>query len=664
MASIRKSFNLRNGVQVDDDNFIVNSNGLVGIGTLVPTEILDVYGGNIKTNQSVVANQLDAQNISISGISTLNELNIDTTINVGITTISSGIITAITGIVTYYGDGGRLLNLPTSQWLDVDVGLGFTSIYAQGFVGVGTNDPRYLFQVSGNNDLENFESGVGIDYNGNIISTGIITSTKFVGIGSLLTELDASNISYGTLSNSILSDNVFVSGIITAGNYFSGNLIGNLVGIADTANDISSSSSIGISNLNVSGISTVDNFLNVSGYIGLGTDTTNADLHIRRSGISSLRLTSDGSYPSIINIGREFGGNQSSAEIRFGNTDNSYSYSTEESLDIINYDTGNLNYYNNIYGGSGSFNWFEGTSLKMTLSSSGYLGLGTAIPSRTLDIVGTSTVSSHSYVGGDFSVVGNANIIGDLNVGSINSSGSILATSGIGIATNSPTYTLQVGTNPLQLNGGVGMSDDGYLAINKDILLVNNIFSTGILTCTGLYVDGNIDITGDFSITSIDASVTSITNISADNINSGTIVNEILPQNISIGGSLTAAEYYGDGFSITNINADNIQGNISNSILPNPITSDIDCSNITCDTISIQNQLSIGEANISELVSSSALIDRFKIGYGNDFGPTSGYLNPVGISTLYLYFNRNTSQLELVVEDSSVGIVSTKLNLS
>ena len=44
MPNYKKSFNFRNGVQVDDDNFIVNPNGLVGIGTSVPTEFLDVRG--------------------------------------------------------------------------------------------------------------------------------------------------------------------------------------------------------------------------------------------------------------------------------------------------------------------------------------------------------------------------------------------------------------------------------------------------------------------------------------------------------------------------------------------------------------------------------------------------------------------------------------------
>ena len=44
MANIKKNFNFRNGVQVDDDNLLVTSTGLVGIGTTIPTEALDVRG--------------------------------------------------------------------------------------------------------------------------------------------------------------------------------------------------------------------------------------------------------------------------------------------------------------------------------------------------------------------------------------------------------------------------------------------------------------------------------------------------------------------------------------------------------------------------------------------------------------------------------------------
>ena len=44
MANIRKTFNFRNGVQVDEDNFIVDSLGKVGIGTTVPTQMIDCRG--------------------------------------------------------------------------------------------------------------------------------------------------------------------------------------------------------------------------------------------------------------------------------------------------------------------------------------------------------------------------------------------------------------------------------------------------------------------------------------------------------------------------------------------------------------------------------------------------------------------------------------------
>ena len=64
MANYRKSFNFRNGVQVDNDNFIVNPNGLVGIGTSIPTELLDVRGtakvtGIVTTTDLWVFRRLD-----------------------------------------------------------------------------------------------------------------------------------------------------------------------------------------------------------------------------------------------------------------------------------------------------------------------------------------------------------------------------------------------------------------------------------------------------------------------------------------------------------------------------------------------------------------------------------------------------------------------------
>ena len=44
MANHKKAFNFKHGVQVDVDNFVVNSIGNVGIGTSAPRQLLDVYG--------------------------------------------------------------------------------------------------------------------------------------------------------------------------------------------------------------------------------------------------------------------------------------------------------------------------------------------------------------------------------------------------------------------------------------------------------------------------------------------------------------------------------------------------------------------------------------------------------------------------------------------
>jgi hypothetical protein len=581
MANIRKSFNLRNGVQVDDDNFIVNANGLVGIGTSVPTETLDVYG-NVKLSQTLTSKQVSPENLNVSGLSTVSNLQSQSYIEVGITSITTGIITATTGVVTYYGDGGRLLNLPTSQWLDVDVGLGFTSIYAQGYVGVGTIDPRFVFQVGGNNEINSFQNGVGINSLGDVYATGIVTGGGFSGIGSLITTINASNISLGTLNNSRLPSNIDVSGIVTANiinasNYFRGNL----VGVADTANDVTSTSTINIAGSRI-GFATITNVLHSEGSIGIGTNITNADLHIRKSGISSIRLTSDGSFPSRITFGRNATLNDGNAEIRFGNTEGLYTLSTQDSLDIINYDNGNFVYYNNVNGGTGNYYWIHGSGTTlMTLTPDGKLGINLDTPQNSLHVVGTSTVTSNSFVGGNFSVAGNVTINGSFNTASILVPGSAVFNNTVGIFTDSPStaYGLQVGRNPQIIGGGVGITSTGNVVARQEVSSTNmNV--TGVGTFSNLIVNSNIQVNsaGIITATSFSGIGSNITQLNADNISSGTLNNSRLPSSLTLSGDLTAStitantNFSGIGSNITQINASNISsGTLNNSRLPSSI---------------------------------------------------------------------------------------------
>ena len=207
MANIRKQFNFRNGVQVDDDNLIVTTTGLVGIGTSLPAESLHVQG-NAKIVGLASCNSIFTQSLEASS-ATIDDITLDTSgsiIGAGISVVDGVVRGSDSGIATYFGDGGNLLNLPTSQWVDVDSGFGYTSIYAAGNVGVGTTLPAFTFQVAGNQDISvaGFAAGVGISSDGDVLITGVTTSGKFVGIGSDLTLLDADNVSSGTLSTSRL----------------------------------------------------------------------------------------------------------------------------------------------------------------------------------------------------------------------------------------------------------------------------------------------------------------------------------------------------------------------------------------------------------------------------------------------------------------------------
>ena len=288
MANYNKQFNFRNGVQVDDDNLVVSPTGLVGIGTTVPTELLDVRG-DVKISGFATATELRGQNLVVSGIATFKEIKLESdSIIVGSgVSIGSGIVTAPdpTGIVTYYGDARYLQGMPTSQWLDVDAGLGFISIYNVGNVGVGTDDPRFMLQIGGNTDtsVAGFAPGVGISSEGNVIATGIVTASSFVGIGSLLTLLNADELVSGTIDNDRLPEGIQITGIATATTFngqlnttgiatassFIGDLTGNLTGDEIVVSGIVTANTFDGQQLNVTGLATATTFngqqLNVTG---------------------------------------------------------------------------------------------------------------------------------------------------------------------------------------------------------------------------------------------------------------------------------------------------------------------------------------------------------------------------------------------------------------
>ena len=505
MANIRKQFNFRNGVQVDDDNLIVSSTGLVGIGTSIPTQTLDVRG-DVSVTGFATANELRAPTLNISGNATIGSLEIDAIVASGVS-IGQGIIRhSAAGVVTYYGDGGSLQNLPTSQWVDTDVGLGFTSIYAQGNVGVGTTDPRDTFQIGGNNKTNSFfEEGVRINDRGNVVITGLTTSGGFTGVGQSITQLNADNIATGTiatarvpqLSNANIPDSLNLTGDIEAQSGFIGDLTGtvtgNLVGIATTARDLTSDARVSIDDLVAStstvGTSTVTTRLISTGDVGIGTENFDivSDLHVRKGvGISSILVSSDDDLARVT-VSRTGVTSNTSGSIQFGNPSNLYPYSGYEDFDILNEGVGNVNTYLH-YGfagiNTGNFNWFYGQNPAdplMVLTYGGRLGIGLTTPTRTLDVGGDASVTSDLNVGANVSagqsittfdlyVTNSADIAGlDLddvvrdgeNINAISGIstfnnvqllGELTVASNIGIGTLAPATSFQLGNGEASTN--------------------------------------------------------------------------------------------------------------------------------------------------------------------------------------------------------------------
>jgi hypothetical protein len=473
MANIRKSFNLRNGVQVDDDNFIVNQNGLVGIGTSIPQAFLDVR--SVQDTDAVKIVGHTTVTTFYSGIATVGILSITQSLKVSGPAYAS----------TFYGSAAGLTSIYAIAVDGWYVDSGNSSISTIFKVGIGTTNPQYSLQIGDPDSTE------GISFNaitGDIVSTGGIAATSFSG------DLDAgyltgtiSNDRLPVLENSKIPNNFQVTGIITA----LGTFKGNLVGIATTAIDLIPNARVSIdhiaSNTSDIGVSTVSTRLR-SAAIGVGTNSPYSAIHVVGSSSTSLHVTA--ATESTITLGRSLSPTGNTGGLKFGNTSGSYLYSTTKTLDIVNYDTGNLNYYLH-YGasgiGTGNFNWIyapDSSNPLMTLTYGGRLGIGITNPSNTLEVIGSFRATNNSTFGGNITLT-TGNLI--LSSGSINGNvtgnvtgnltGNVNALTGIStfndlessltntgqllIGTNSSNYLIQTSTG----NDTFFVSGDGSVGI-------------------------------------------------------------------------------------------------------------------------------------------------------------------------------------------------------
>ena len=431
MANYNKSFNFTNGVQVDNDNFVVNSAGLVGIGTSIPGDFLDVYGSSTLRGDVTVAGLVTSTNLTVTGVSTiLGSVGIGTTnVTGGAFTNNTSVLNA--GIVTanyFYGNATYMTGIvgfATAGWNVVtpEGGSANAGISTTAKVGIGTTLPATIYDLLIGQDPLLVGSPKGISFDskgGNVNATGIVTATTgFVGVGSLITTLNASNISSGTISNdylpvldtdrlptaidlgatgtfnseTITGAGISISGIATAGS-FVGNITGNVTGNADTATTLTSTSSVNTSGIVTASGGVVGAAGSFGTSIGVGTDTPVGDIHVRKAENADIQVTSI-DKTAIVAVGRSTSLNGYNGQFRFGHTTGSGKYSDKDSLDILNYGPGNFNFIGNatLVSGSPKMTWGfgEGSAADLTLTHDGKFGIGTSEPINPLHVVGVAT---------------------------------------------------------------------------------------------------------------------------------------------------------------------------------------------------------------------------------------------------------------------------------
>ena len=463
MANIRKSFNFRTGLQVDNDNFVVNANGLVGIGTSIPQNyLLNVHGDTRVTGLTTTENLY-------AGIGTVAVLNA-TNSTVGTLTATNIEATSLT--VNGSSVSSNFIGYAFTAWITNDGGVGLHTLSR---IGIGTNTtPTEQLRVVGDaaitDNLTLTAGNLTLTSGGINASSGVVTASSFSG------SLSSSNLT-GTIDNARLPTNINKpTGIITASS-FVGNLTGNITGTATTATNLDSSANITAVSVSA-GIITASTRLYTPS-IGVGTNSPGAQLHLRKTGISSLQLTSDGSNESIITLGRSTTPNVDNGQVRFGhgNALGSYPYSTNDSLDIINYGSGNLNFYLNPSGLGTAFNWLTNASNRaMVLTNAGNLGINSTSPTERLDVSG-NIVASGSITGNSIVKVGGASTQFLKADGSVDGN-TYLTTSGNGSGLSGIVTSLVSGTN-------IDLSDT-----TGQITISSRQSFAGIVTATGGFTSG------------------------------------------------------------------------------------------------------------------------------------------------------------------------------
>ena len=275
----------------------------------------NIYVNNINLPGGGTAGEdIVTRNLNISGVSTLSGyvgLGTDLTV-AGFSTLSygakigkldvdnSGIVTAVSGIITYYGDGSYLTGIDATSIKDGDgtvraqantSGVVVTGILTATTFSGGGIDPSGTssftsldlsdnLDVDGHTELDDLNvTGVSTFTNdievAKVSSSSSITALTFYGNGQYL-----SGVATAVNGNAVVT-NLYVSGVSTVGNVYTSGIItassfvGNLTGIASTAQGLTGSPDITVGNI-VGSAATFNGNVSIGGTLTY-EDVTNID---------------------------------------------------------------------------------------------------------------------------------------------------------------------------------------------------------------------------------------------------------------------------------------------------------------------------------------------------------------------------------------------------
>ena len=486
MANYIKSFNFRSGVQVDNDNFVVNPNGLVGIGTTLPGEILDVRG-----NAKIVGH-VTTTDLSVSGIVTVGSI----TINGSTGTISAS---TFTGSAGNFGDQA-VVAIATDGFIAGATGLTTTSN-----LGIGTDSTDFQLQVGSNPTTA---TGFGVT-EGNIITSGNITASGNLKISGISTTATLVVTGLSTTKDFEVTG---VSTIATLG----------VTGLT-TTKDFEVTGVSTIATLGVTGLTTTKDF-EVTGVTTVGFITASS---LQVAGVSTLGIvTASNIYSTGVVTATSFVGTL---------TGSATSLATAKNFSI----TGDLEASAVSFNGEGHVVLASTLSNSFSANTSGIItaativgsagsftsiGIKTSSPSADLQIRKASGESKIEVI----SDTGTASISIGNNVGTGNSSASINygSVSGFGVFSANDSF------NIIQRDSGyfnyflpsttdsafvwhkgssnqlMSLTHDGNLGIGKTDP-AHKLHVQGISTFTGsAHFNSNVTIDGTLTIPSISASLT------------------------------------------------------------------------------------------------------------------------------------------------------------